>query len=561
MTQRKTWEDVAAAKQAARAAAIPAEWTIEVSATANVMSVPATCGVLTPAEVKITETTAGPLVKKLLARELTSEAVVTAFCKRAAIAQQLTNCLTEVWFDSAIAEAREIDAEYARTGTPRGPLHGLPMSLKDNVNVKGFDTTIGYIAHCGQPASDDAVIAKALRAAGAVLFCKTNVPTAMLMAETYNNVWGYTPNPHNAAYGAGGSSGGEGALVALRGSPLGTGTDIGGSIRIPCAVNGLFGIKPAAGRFPLMGGRPGLAGQEAIKSVIGPMSPDLEGLELWSKAILAAKPWETDPAVYKLPWREVDVPEKLCFGMVMDDGVIAPTPAITRVLKETRAALEAAGHTVVEWQPYQINRALDLFFALIKGDGGVTISDTIKGEIPEPFPVGLAQFEAAAEAARANPPTVNELWKTQAARQAYLAESLAHWQATRTLSPTGRPFDGVIAPIAPYPAAKRYKFPIREGTYTFVWNLADQTSLAFPAGSVRSSDVGEIGRAYRSQDEKNAWDNYDVLGLEGMPVGLQLVVPRHEEELAIRLGGVVMDAIGSHELVDKLGGVAVGDKQ
>ncbi|TXT06916.1 uncharacterized protein COLE_06247 [Cutaneotrichosporon oleaginosum] len=507
------------------------------------MDIPATCGVLSPQEVEITETPASELVKRLLSRELSSESVVTAFCKRAAIAQQLTNCLTEIWFDAAIAEARAIDAEYARTGTPRGSLHGLPVSLKDNVNVKGHDTTIGYIAYCGQPAAADAVLAQAFRAAGAVLFCKTNVPTAMLMAETYNNVWGYTPNPYNTAYGAGGSSGGEGALLALRGSPLGTGTDIGGSIRIPCAVNGVYGLKAAAGRFPLMGGRPGLPGQEAIKSVIGPMAPDLDGLEMWSKAVLDAKPWEVDPAVFKLPWRDVAVPTKLCFGMIMDDGAIAPTPAITRVLKETRAALEAAGHTVVEWQPYDVPRALDLFMALIKGDGGVTIADTIAGAIPEPFPAGLAHFDAAAAAARANPPTVKDLWKTQAERQAYLAEFVAHWHASRHLTGTGRAFDGVIAPVAPYPAAKRYEFPIREGTYTFVWNLADQTSLVFPAGRVERGDVGEIGRAYRSEDEKSAWEKYDVQGLEGMPVGLQLVVPRHEEELAIKLGAVVVEAI------------------
>lgn len=134
------------------------------------------------------------------------------------------------------------------------------------------------------------------------------------MAESYNNIWGYTPNPYNSAYGAGGSSGGEGALIAMHGSPLGVGTDIGGSIRIPSAVNGIFGLKPSFGRFSMAGGRPSLAGQEAIKAVVGPMSPDLAGIELWTKTILASKPWERDPAVYNLPWREVNVPEKLCFG-------------------------------------------------------------------------------------------------------------------------------------------------------------------------------------------------------------------------------------------------------
>lgn len=192
----------------------------------------------------------------------------------------------------------------------------------------------------------------------------------------------------------------------------------------------------------------------------------------------------------------------------MDDGAIAPTPAVTRVLNETRAALEAAGHTVVEWAPYDVPRGLDIFMRLIRGDGGLTIKNAVQppNGIPEPFPLGLAHFDAAAEAAKANPPTVGELWKVQAERQAYLVEFLRHWQKTAGVSGTGRPFDGVIAPVAPYPAAKRYQFPIREGTYTFVWNVADQTSLVVPAGTARKEDVGDIGREYRSADEKRAWE-------------------------------------------------------
>jgi amidase len=135
------------------------------------------------------------------------------------------------------------------------------------------------------------------------------------MGETYNNVWGYTPNPYNTAYGAGGSSGGEGALLALRGSPLGVGTDIGGSIRMPAAICGIYGLKPAGGRFSSLGLKAGLPGQEAIKSVSGPMSADLDSLELYAKVILAAKPWERDPAVNTLPWQNVELPEKLAFGM------------------------------------------------------------------------------------------------------------------------------------------------------------------------------------------------------------------------------------------------------
>lgn len=175
----KTWKDIASAKQAARAAAIPEAWRIPAPTSANVTGIPASCGVLTQAEVAITDTPAVDLVSQLADGALTSEAVVTAFCKRAAVAQQLVNCLTEVWFESAIAEARALDVEFKKTGKVKGPLHGLPVSLKDNVNVKGYDSTIGYISCCNLPADQDAELASAFRDAGAVLFCKTNVPTAM----------------------------------------------------------------------------------------------------------------------------------------------------------------------------------------------------------------------------------------------------------------------------------------------------------------------------------------------------------------------------------------------
>lgn len=134
-----------------------------------------------------------------------------------AVTDAQTNCLTEIFFTEALATAKKIDAEYAATGKAIGPLHGLPVSLKDNFNVKGLDTTVGFIAWANEPQQAESEMTKIMRESGAVLFCKTNVPTAMMIAESYNNVWGYTTNPYNRKTSAGGSSGGEGALLALKG--------------------------------------------------------------------------------------------------------------------------------------------------------------------------------------------------------------------------------------------------------------------------------------------------------------------------------------------------------
>lgn len=133
---------------------------------------------------------------------------------------------------------------------PRGPLHGLPVSLKDCFKVEGVDATIGYTAFADQPSaeSEESEITRIMRESGAILYCKTNVPLGLMAGEvsgtkpggrmydadvrqTYNAIFGYTSNPYNRTLSSGGSSGGESALIALRGSPMGVGTDVGGSIR------------------------------------------------------------------------------------------------------------------------------------------------------------------------------------------------------------------------------------------------------------------------------------------------------------------------------------------
>ena len=114
-----------------------------------------------------------------------------------------------------------------QTGSPIGPLHGLPISLKDNFKIKGKDSTLGFVAWVNEPETSDSVLVDVLRKAGAVLYVKTNVPTAMMIAESVNNTFGRTVNPLNRKLTSGGSSGGESALIAFGGSLLGVGTDIG----------------------------------------------------------------------------------------------------------------------------------------------------------------------------------------------------------------------------------------------------------------------------------------------------------------------------------------------
>lgn len=273
-----------------------------------------------------------------------------------------TNCLHETAFPAALASAASLDAHFTAHGTPLGPLHGLPVSLKDQFHVRDLDTSMGYVGwlgtHQGEPRDapvPESVLVTSLRALGAVIYVKTAVPHTLMCGETVNNIIGAVPAPANrAGLSAGGSSGGEGALIALRGSPLGWGTDIGGSVRIPAAFNGLCGLRTSTGRMPYGGVANSLDGQNSVLSIVGPLARDVGALEVGVRAVLGAAPWEVDPAVVEMPWREGVAGEvrgrKLVFGVLRDDGVVGVTPPVRRAVEEVVERVRAVGHEVGDFK-------------------------------------------------------------------------------------------------------------------------------------------------------------------------------------------------------------------
>ena len=177
----------------------------------------------------------------------------------------------------------------------------------------------------------------------------------MMMSETNNNVWGEARNPLHKGLSPGGSSGGEGALLAFKASPLGVGTDIGGSIRIPAGWCYCYGLKPSFGRFPTYGSKPSIAGQEYILAINGPMSRSLKSVQLYSEAVLSdqVRPWDFDHKCLPIPWRKnvIQPPgRKLRFGWIgVEDSLVHCHPPVERALNLTKAALEKQGHEVITW--------------------------------------------------------------------------------------------------------------------------------------------------------------------------------------------------------------------
>lgn len=296
-----------------------------------------------------------------------------------------------MFFDAAIEDAKKLDAYYAEHKKPLGPLHGLPISLKDQFHVKGVETTMGYVGwintYQGQRddprrAISESELVRELRNLGAVLYCKTSVPVTLMAGETVNNIIGYTWNPKNRLLSCGGSSGGEGALIALRGSPGGFGTDIGGSVRIPAGFNHLYGLRPSAGRIPYQDAANSVDGQNTILSVIGPLAPTARSLTFLFKAVLDQQPWLYDPLALELPWRDdvvqqtrslIEQSEKgastLAFGIMRFGGVARIHPPVARALALVEQTLKRLGHKVIPWDPPSHATALELAVRFLFCDG------------------------------------------------------------------------------------------------------------------------------------------------------------------------------------------------
>ena len=247
-----------------------------------------------------------------------------------------TNCLTEIFFADAIERAKKLDLEYHPKfgGKAIPPLFGLPISLKDSFQVCGYDTSTGLGCYVGKPAGANSALAAMLIDLGAVLYCKTNLPQSITTGDSDNNVFGRTLNPRNKLLTAGGSTGGEGALLALRGSILGVGTDIGGSIRVPSVCNGLYGFRTSVGLVPHGGVRDLTPpGTDGVHSTAGPMATSLRDCSLFLKSILQADAWVYDSASISIPWIELEPRHKLRIGVALDDGLFTPSPPVRRGLK------------------------------------------------------------------------------------------------------------------------------------------------------------------------------------------------------------------------------------
>lgn len=489
----------------------------------------------------ITARSARALAAAIARGELSSAEVVDAHLARIDAVNPAINAVILRRDEAARAEAQAADAARAR-GETLGALHGVPVTVKDCIDVAGLPSTYGLPALAGHRAAADEIHVARLRAAGAIVIGKTNVSQALFYTEADNPLFGRTLNPWNPQRTPGGSSGGEGAIIAAGGSPLGLGTDIGGSVRVPAAFCGIASLKATAGRMDDWGEYSAPPGQRAILSQTGVMARTVDDVALGYR-IASDAPERADLPAWRDP-AAVPVP-RLRVAYYTDDGSFPPAPAVQRAVREAAEALRRAGASVSEWTPPRVPEAYRIFGGLMTADGGAHLRRLVAGQplspqlrqlllgarIPGWLRPGLiALLEALGQ--RGTAENLRVFGDGSADRYFNLVEQQRAYHAEFSAALDAGRFDVILAPVCSLPAFTHgaTRDLLTAGAYAPLYNL-----LGWPAGVVPVTRVraGEESARPRSADLLQKLAARIEAGSAGLPVGVQVIARPWREDVAL----------------------------
>ncbi len=262
------------------------------------------------------------------------------------------NAVIDTRFEKALDEAKQADADRV-AGKTSGPLHGMPMTIKDAFEVIGLTCDVGHAPFAGTVSTADAVIVQRLKAAGAIIIGKTNTPLLCSDLQSYNDIHGTTNNPHNVAHTPGGSSGGSAAALTAGFTPLEYGSDIGGSIRTPSHFCGLFGHKPTYGIIPQRGHVPPVHGAMSAPAinVVGPIARCMDDIDMAFEITVGLEAPEAAGLQLNLPDARVKTAKDLRVGIWASDPYCPVDNEITAGIETAARTLEAEGATVKDIAP------------------------------------------------------------------------------------------------------------------------------------------------------------------------------------------------------------------
>jgi fatty acid amide hydrolase len=504
---------------------------------------------------EITRTSATAIAERVTRGEISAAEVTDAHIRRIEAVNPQLNAVIVERFAEARAEAEALD-QARREGRPLGPLAGVPMTVKETFHLAGTSVTMGVPGLARPVDREDSPLVARLKAAGAIILGKTNVPQLMLMHETDNPIFGRTLNPWNPDRGPGGSSGGEAAIVAAGGSMIGLASDLGGSIRQPAHSCGIHGLKPTTGRLTGMGSEVNLHGMETIGLQSGPLARTVEDLALAMRILAAPGQEKFDPQTPPVAWPDpakVSV-ASLRIGYWADDGYFTPSPAIRRAVLEAVEALREQGATVEKFDPPDVAHAMRLYFGLMSADGGADARRLLANAQQDPqvrrllklggFPrwsrtalawilTTFGQNSQARMILATGSVSADRYWQMTYEARTYVRKFLAMLDAGG--------FDALVFPPHALPAFKHGSFtdlPMAS-SYCMLPNL-----WGVPAGVVAATRVRpgeETDRPESHDNVQRAARNIEI-GSTGLPVGVQVAARHWREDIVLSL----MSALEHH---------------
>ena len=445
--------------------------------------------------------------RALRSRELSSREMVDACLARIEVVNPAINAVVQLVAGRAQAEADELDSMAAK-GHFRGPLHGVPVTLKDSLDTAGIVSTGGTLGRRDFVPQQDAPVVARLRAAGAVLLGKTNTPELTLSGETNNLIYGRTNNPYDLGCSPGGSSGGSAAIIACGGSALELGSDTGGSIREPAHLCGITGIKPTSGRTPRSGHIVPYGGVMDGLTQIGPMARYVEDLMLALPLICG--PDGRDPAVVPVPIGDpaaIDLSD-IRLAWYADNDIVTPDVAIRRTVTETARALRGEVKLLEQRLLPGMRELVKLTTELREAANAGVILRLLKRygtTQPGPDLDGYLNEKSLAASDCVDPALLEAVDEARSRALAFFAD-----------------YDAILCPPAhalarPHGASKQDSFD--DWSYMTVHNL-----LGWPGVSVRAGS---------SED--------------GLPVGVQIVTAPWREDIALALAQRIETMMGGYQ--------------
>jgi amidase len=479
---------------------------------------------------------AGELTRALRERKVGAVELLDLHLARMRAVNPAINAIVATDEQGARAQARRADEALAR-GELLGPLHGLPMTLKDTFEVVGMPATCGIPALRNHMPKTDAAVAAALRAAGAVIFGKSNVPEGAGDHQSYNAIYGLTRNPWDLARSAGGSSGGAAAALATGMTPLEVGSDVGGSIRCPAHFCGLFGHKPSYGLVPLFGHIPPPPGtyHEPIMEVAGPLARHARDLELALDVIAAPNDLDAKGQLWKLPPPRRTTLKDFRVALWADAKHYPVEPAYLAAIHAFAEDLRRLGVSVTEARPpIDPHESNDLYIAALFGMWGGGLPDEV--------------FDGYVAAARGLDPA-DKSWAARIGRAA--AQSLRDWtrlldrreQLRRVWEAFFRDYDLLLCPV--------------------------MTTVAFPHDTSGADHTAQMHRTIKVGNETRPYlDNLIWPGLitlvnlpstavpmrhfvDGLPAGVQAVSGFLDDRTTLRFAELVEEAFGGFTAPDE----------